>query len=286
MLDVFAAPLAFVGLWQFAASLESERPRMRLAAAGVAMGLAMGAKWIAVPLAVLPGLAFLALRLRGDDRVARISLGEAVAWLGLLPLGIYWLTYAPAWFYIGDADRVGPLDVIGQHARMIALQDSVIKVHPYQSVWWQWTLNLRPIWYLYEVADGARRGVLMLGNPLTMLLGLPSLVWCLWTAIARKRCDALAMLVCYAATLGFWLVSGKPVQFYYHYLLPGVFLAGTLALVLDAGWRRGRVLRAASLALLLGPFALFAWFWPILSAAPLAGGRNAFVEWMWLDSWR
>ena len=174
MLDIFAASLALIGLWQFAAALESKRPRLRLAAAGVALGLAMGSKWIAVPLALLPGLAFLALRLRRDERAARISLAEAFVWLGLLPLCVYWLTFAPAWFYIGDADRVGPLDVIGQHARMIALQDSVIKTHPYQSVWWQWTLNLRPIWYLYEVTNGAQRGVLMLGNPLTMLAGLPA----------------------------------------------------------------------------------------------------------------
>ena len=286
MLDMFAASLALVGLWQFAAALESEKPRLRLAAVGVALGLAMGSKWSAVPLAILPGLAYLALRVRGDERVARISLIEAIAWLGLLPICLYWLTFAPAWFYIGDADRVGPLDVIGQHARMIALQDSVIKTHPYQSVWWQWTLNLRPIWYLYEVTNGAQRGVLMLGNPLTMLAGLPAVIWCLWAAIARRRADALVLAVCYAATFGLWLVSGKPVQFYYHYLLPGVFLAGAVALVLDAGWRKGGVMRAASLAVLLGSFALFAWFWPILSAAPLDGGRNAFVEWMWLDSWR
>jgi len=57
-------------------------------------------------------------------------------------------------------------------------------------------------------------------------------------------------------------------------------------LALDEAWRRGRAWRGASLAMITASFALFAWFWPILSAAPLAGGRSAFVEWMWLDSWR
>lgn len=270
MLDIFAATFALVGLWQFAASLDSERPRFRLTAAGIALGLAMGSKWSAVPLAVLPGLAFLVLRLRGDARVARITVAEAFAWLGLLPLAVYWLTFAPAWFYRGDADPIGPLDFIGMHARMIALHDSVTSYHIYQSRWWQWTLNLRPIWYLYEATDGAQRGVLLLGNPLTMLAGLP----------------ALAMVVCYAATLGLWLVSGKPVQFYYLYLLPGVFLSGALALACDEGWRKRDKARAASLVLLAGSFALFAWFWPILSAAPLPGGNGAFAAWMWLDSWR
>ncbi len=166
------------------------------------------------------------------------------------------------------------------------MQDSVVSHHTYQSVWWQWLGNIRPIWYLYEVADGAQRGVLLLGNPLTMLAGLPALIWCSWIGFARRRRDAIAMVICFAITLGLWHVSGKPVLFYYHYLLPGVFLAGALALALDEAWRRGRAWRGASLAMITASFALFAWFWPILSAAPLAGGRSAFVEWMWLDSWR
>ncbi len=72
-------------------------------------------------------------------------------------------------------------------------------------------------------------------------------------------------------------------QFYYHYLLPGAFLMGMLALALDAMWREGR--RAIPLLVLAASAALFAGFYPILSAAPLAG-RMSFAHWMWLDSWR
>jgi len=69
MLDMVAASLALVGLWQFAAALDSPRQRPRLALAGLALGLAFGAKSSVAPLAVVPGLAFLALRLRGDPRI-------------------------------------------------------------------------------------------------------------------------------------------------------------------------------------------------------------------------
>jgi len=287
MLDIFAASLAIAGLWQFAAALHEGRARTRLrfALAGVAIGLAMASKWSAVPLAVLPGLAFLALKLRRSElsAVRSVSLAEAFGWLGLLPLATYWLTFAPAMFY---ADHpVHPLGFIAEHARMIALQDSVRDFHTYQSVWWQWLLNLRPTWYLYEMTDGAQRGVVLLGNPLAMLAGLPALAWCLWASAKHKRVDAAAMALCFAATLGLWLVSGKPVQFYYDYLLPSVFLAGATALALDEGWRRAGWNRLASLAVVVGSLGLFAWFWPILSAAPLPD-RMAFEQWMWLDSWR
>ena len=36
---------------------------------------------------------------------------------------------------------------------------------------------------------------------------------------------------------------------------------------------------------LAGSAAMFAWFFPILDAAPLDGPR-AFEHWMWLSSWR
>ena len=166
---------------------------------------------------------------------------------------------------------------------MLALQAQVVEPHTYQSAWYEWVLNWRSIWYLYEPVDGAQRGVLLIGNPLTMLLGLPALAWCAWAGIARRRRDALAVAVLYAASLGLWIVAGKPVQFYYHYLLPSCILMAALALALDALWQRGR--RWPPLLALAGSAALFAFFWPILTAAAL-DGPDAFVRWTWLDSWR
>jgi len=294
MLDMHAAALAMVALWQFCAATRSGKPRLRLAVSGFAMGLALGAKWSAIPVIVLPGLTFLMLRLRdrrggfltatGTGPVRAVSLVEAGLWLGVLPLAVYWLTFTPAVFY--RAVALDPLDIVGQHRLMIGLQDSVMKFHPYRSEWWQWVINWRPIWYLYEPVDGAWRGILMLGNPFTMLAALPALGWCLWAGFRKGREDALAMVAAYGANLAFWIASSKPVMFYYHYLLPGTFLLGCLALALDELWRRGTWARLAALCVPGLSVGVFVRFYPILSAAPLAGGKNAFVAWMWLDSWR
>jgi dolichyl-phosphate-mannose--protein O-mannosyl transferase len=292
MLDVFMASLTLVALWQLAGALrENETGRRRLATAGVALGLAMAAKWNAVPLAVLPGLAFAVVRLRtagwgafAGNRgapVAGVSLWEAALWLGLVPLTAYAITFIPAMFYADDP--LSPTGLVAYHREMIALQDSVVKPHPYQSVWYQWVFDWRAIWFLYEPVDGAQRGILLLGNPLTMLLALPALVWAGVHGLTEKRPDALALFVLYAVSLGLWILADKPVQFYYHYLLPGTFLMGMLALALDAMWQRGR--RTLPLLVLAASVALFAVFYPILSAAPLEGPQS-FAHWMWLDSWR
>lgn len=292
MLDVFMASFTLVALWLCAAAVrEPERARWRLAGAGIALGLAMGAKWNAIPVAVLPGLAFLAFRIhsaRGNflfatrgSPVPGMGLQEAALWLGLVPLLAYAATFLPAYFY---ADRpLGDEGLIAYHRDMLSLQTQVLKQHPYESTWPQWVGNTRAIWYLYENVDDAQRGVLLVGNPFTMLVGLIAMAWCAFAGIFQRRWDALAVFALYAGSLGFWIFAAKSVQFYYHYFLPSCFLMAALALGLDEFWKRkARVVPIATLAI---SAALFAWFYPILSAAPLEGPQS-FEKWMWYAGWR
>ncbi len=295
MLDIFMCSFALVALWMCAGAVrENETARWRLAAAGAAIGFALASKWNALPIALLPGLAFLLVRARSagwrflttrrGPPIGGITLLEAGLWLGLLPLAVYAACYWPFFFY--EKGAISPLALVELHQKMLRMQESVIKPHTYQSVWYQWVGNWRAIWYYYEVGDGAQRGVLLVGNPLTMLIGLPAVLWCAWAGVMRRRWDALAVAVLYAATLGLWIVSPKPVQFYYHYLLPSCFLMAALALALDAIWRRGGKWRRVPLAVLLAACAVFAYFWPIYSAAPLHGGKKSYEHFTWLRSWR
>lgn len=293
MLDIIMAGLVMIALWQFAAAVR--RPaqgRWRLALTGLFLGLAMGTKWNAVAAAVLPGLAFLALKLKHNAKrfltareggpVPGITLVEAALWLGLFPLAVYWATYMPAFFYAKDA--VDPLAPLKHHAWMIELQASVKKPHPYSSFWYHWIGNWRAIWYLYEIVDGAQRGIVLLGNPFSMLAGLPAVLWALWAGFRRQRGDALALALLYLACVGMWVGNAKPIQFYYHYLLPGAFLMGCLALALDEWHEKVEWLLpwvAAGFAALA-----FIHFYPIISGARLSDGPRAFEYWMWLQSWR
>lgn len=292
MLDIFMVSFVMLALWMCAATLrEPAGARWRLILAGIALGCAMGSKWNAAPVAMLPGLAFLAMRLksagahflgaRAGPPIPGITLIEAGLWLGLLPLATYALTFYPAFFYPENPLTVGTF--IEYQQRMIELQEMVKDPHPYQSQWWQWVLNLRAIWYLYEVADGAQRGVLLIGNPLTMLAGLPALAWCAWQGLARGNHAALAVALLYLASLGMWIVAPKPVQFYYHYFLPGCFLIAALALALDAAWRAGW--RKSALAMVSASCIVFAYFYPILSAAALESDQD-FLYWAWTGGWR
>lgn len=290
MLDIFMVAGLAVCWWQIAAAMrEPETGRLRLAIAGIALGLALAAKWNAIAIAALPGLGFLALRISAGRRrlllsrrgapVPGITLLEAFVWLGLVPLVVYWGTFIPAYGFEKDGIAQG---IIVHHREMLSLQTQLLKEHPYQSNWQDWVINWRAIWYLYEPIDGAQRGVMLVGNPLTMLVGLPAVAWCAWRGIVCRRHAHAAVALLYVISLGFWVVAAKPVQFYYHYFLPSMFLLVALALALNdlrnAGWRKTSLLTiAASLA-------LFAWFFPILSALPLSD-PDSYAVWTWLDSW-
>jgi dolichyl-phosphate-mannose--protein O-mannosyl transferase len=295
MLDIFMASFVLVALWLCAGAVrQPETARWRLAVAGIALGLSMAAKWNAVPVAALPGLAFFAVRVRSagfhaliarrGPPVPGMTLIEAGVWLGLVPILAYAAAYWPNFFY---AERsISPLGLVEWHRHMFDLQEQVIKPHTYMSKWYQWVSDWRAIWYLYENIDGAQRGVLMVGNPVNMLHGLPAMLWCGWAGVFRKRSDALAVFVLYAVAFGMWIVAPKPVQFYYHYFLPSCFLMAGLALGLDALWQHGgRWRRGMALGVLAASCALFAYFWPILTAAPLADDK-AFLDYAWIPSWR
>ena len=86
--------------WQLAAAMrEPETGRMRLAAAGMALGAGSSLLPVLIPLAAAPLLAFAVLRyLAGRRRlvasrrgapVPGISLWEATIWLGIVPAAIY-----------------------------------------------------------------------------------------------------------------------------------------------------------------------------------------------------
>ncbi|HUQ13627.1 MAG TPA: phospholipid carrier-dependent glycosyltransferase [Novosphingobium sp.] len=293
MLDAFMLAFAMAALWLGARAIRRpDHGRRDLALAGVALGASLASKWSAAPVVALPGLAFAAVRLahvgprrwltaRDAAPVRGVSLLEAVLWLGIVPLAVYFATFVPTMLYADDP--VAPSGLLDYQLEMARLQSSVVQPHPYQSRWWQWLLDLRPIWFLYEPVDGAQRGVLLVGNPVTMIAGLPALALCL--AWGRQRRDAamLGTAALFAASFGLWLIADKPVQFYYHYLLPGTFLAAALALVLGAGWERGT--RWPAWTVLAGALGLFAYFYPILSAGALANDQG-FLAYAWLDSWR
>ena len=163
------------------------------------------------------------------------------------------------------------------------LQMQPLKPHPYQSVWTQWVGNARAIWYLYENVDGAQRGVLLVGNPFTMLVGL--------IGAGVVRLGGRGRQAARHAGGGDAL-PGEPrvldrsrrsrCSSTTTTSLPSTFLMAALALTLDEFWQRKS--RAVPLIVLGIGRAV-----RVVLPDPERGravGPQAFNKWMWYDGWR
>jgi dolichyl-phosphate-mannose--protein O-mannosyl transferase len=285
MLDIFMASFLMLAFWMLAAAWrEGFAGRGRMALAGLFLGCAVACKWTAVPLAAAAPALFLVARRRTPATGGRPAMSalEGLAWLGPVAALAYLASFVPLGLLRYNA--VPLAQIIPQQWAMLTLQSSPMATHSYQSLWWQWVLSLRPIWYFYEPVAGIQRGVLMIGNPAISWGGLAALALCLWAGLRERAGAPLVIVLLWAAAVGFFAIIPKPVMFYYHYFPASLLLCFAAAAVLDRWfWQRGnRMVPAVAIGFTV---LLFVEFYPIISAAPL-GDPQDFNRWMWLDSWR
>ena len=291
MLDGFMAAFVVTGLacllWSMRADTAGRAWRRWLAGAAL-LGLATGTKWLAAPYLALAGLSFVAMRFReghflsaaGKRHWPGLATIPALLALGLVSIGVYFLTFAPAFFYTAEPMTLSGL--LPFQRFMYAQQTQVLPPHPYQSAWWTWPLMIRPIWYLYERADDAQRGILLLGNPAVLWGGLVAVTACLWAGIRERNARLPAAAGLWVFSLAIWALIPKSLGFFYYYHLSSIWLALPIAGALERhAVGRWRGWDEAYLALVLG---MFAYFFPIIAALPLAG-PGSFRHWMWFPTW-
>lgn len=282
MLDGFMAAFVVLAVaaigWAMRGSAAQSRWRWTLGA--VLLGLAVGTKWAAVPYLGYAAIGFVLMK-RGDaSRWPGLHWWSAWVLLGLGAALAYAATFAPAFFYTHDPMTLGRL--LPFQAEMYARQTQVLPPHTYQSSWWSWPVIGRPIWYFFEVADGAQRGIFLLGNPVVMWGGLVAVAACAlgWLRTRDIRLGFAAAL--WIGGFAVWAIIPKSLGFYYYYYLPAIWLSVALAVAIDR-WRG--VLRDWDEAYLVAAVCLFVYFYPILTAGALAGPRS-FLRWAWFTDWR
>lgn len=281
MLDGFMAAFVVLGaaslLWAMRGTPAQVRGRWTLGA--VLLGLATACKWTAAPYVAFAAIAFLLLRRGRSDRWPGLGPVSALALLGGVSVAAYFLTFAPAFFYAQEPLTLATL--LPFQWTMYLQQTQVLPAHTYQSAWYTWPFDWRPIWYLYEPVDDAQRGVLLIGNPAVMWGGLVAVFACAgaWLRTRAVRPGAAAGL--WIASIAIWPLIPKSLGFFYYYYLPSIWLAVVLAIALDHWRKRLRHWDEVALVVAIG---LFLHFYPILSAAALSGPA-AFTRWMWLRSW-
>jgi dolichyl-phosphate-mannose--protein O-mannosyl transferase len=266
MLDGFMAALLACGLACLLWALKSERPWPRWLIGSMLLGLAVGTKWTALPYVGFAGLGVLILRRRAGVPFA--------VTLGIVSAISYFATFLPAFFYASEPLTLATL--LPFQLDMYARQTQVLPPHVYQSNWWSWPLMIRPIWYFWEPSDGAQRGILLIANPALAWGSLIAVTSCLWFAVRDRSLRLVAPAALWLVSILMWAAVPKSLGFFYYYYPSTVWLAVVAAVAIDRIDRPRLDEWMATLSI-----GVFAFFWPILSAAPADG----FSRWTWFRSW-
>ena len=302
MTNVFAVLFQLLSaLLVLRAATEERLSAMRMAGAGLALGLALSTRWTSLWAWGFLGIVFVALRARrtlenGDP--ARTAwareLGLAALAFGVVPGAVYLSSYIP-WMLQGHSvwETVTLQRVIwNYHSQLNA-------THNYYSPWWTWPWIARPTWYFWWSDDNWIRGIVALGNPAVWWASVPAVLWALVSGVraADPRRVFAAAGFCFLYLP--WAFSPRTLNFS-HYLfeaLPYACLA--LGMLLDRVWDgrlgHGEVHPLVVVILVRGYMVavvfLFFLFLPLYTAIPVPQVLWAFRFpwggglWTWFPDW-
>ncbi len=245
---------------------------------GAAFALGVVSKWTCVfsggGLAVLWALRQgQRLRRRGFRQELTGYFLPTVAWscvfFLLFPALAYYLAYAP--YARAEGVSMGSVDylklILDNIKYMYNYHAGLEATHPYESTWWMWMLDVRPILYYLHYFDDAyavKSAIGACGNPLFWWTGLGAMAA---MAVKGVRGDRMAwfILAGYLSCLLPW-VTVERCAFIYHYFPATVFLALALGRCLRDCQRRSLTRRDYTAPVLTAGCALlFGLFYPALS---------------------
>jgi len=181
-------------------------------------------------------------------------------------------------------------DIFGYHAGL----DSA---HPYSSDWWEWILNLRPIfYYVHRTNETVNEGISAFGNPMVWWGGLAALIAMAWKAWKSWNKKILFLLIAYLAQVLPWMLVSRT-TYIYHYFPSVPFLILFLTYAMKMYMERPRALKMvvtadgemaapdlrwiAPAAILAVATVLFIMFYPVLTGTPVSVNYvDTFLKWL------
>jgi dolichyl-phosphate-mannose-protein mannosyltransferase len=173
---------------------------------------------------------------------------------------------------------------LGEQWQMWHYHTTLTAGHPYYSKWWEWLLDIRPVFYYVDRTDNYVANTYNLGNPL-LYWGFPIAIvlgcWLVW----RKRDPRLALVLgAFAFNWLPWALSPRG-MFFYHFLPSVPFLVLVVAYCLTWLWRQpARTWQRVAGIYVAVVFVSFAFFYTQLAAWPVPDWY-ADIHY-WLPSWQ
>ncbi len=273
-----------------------------LALCGISMGLAISTKWTGVYAAI--GLAILffthffyqAKFLTKDNSVLTADQLEIkenfktngwkiILWCIMFFIIIPFLIYCFSFYFtrVWKNDTWSINNVINHSIGMYNYHATLNATHPFQSTWYQWIFDIRPIWYFIQrEANDVAYSISCFNNPLISWVGIISVVFTFVVTLKTKSINGFIIIVSYLAALIPWMLVDRCVFAYHYYpALPFLILAiGFASNKLEKKYPKARIV---SLSFLVLVWIVFLLFLPALTGAATTSSYLRFLQ--WLPSW-
>jgi dolichyl-phosphate-mannose--protein O-mannosyl transferase len=198
----------------------------------------------------------------------------------------------------GDTGAANVSELVYRQYTMFEYHDQLKATHPYQSSWWQWPLDLRPIAYYWkDLRTGAAANdpnaccvaeVESLPNPLILWFGLLCVPLVAILAWFEKNKGYALLVLAYVLQWLPWAKSPR-ITFAYHFYvdIPLIVLCNVIILQRLWNWQFGHsegrlYARIAVGAYVAAVVLAFVWFYPILAGTPIPW--NQWDARMWLGA--
>lgn len=155
------------------------------------------------------------------------------------------------------------------HTEAYLFHKNLTAGHPYASKWYQWFLDARPVWFEFrETVQGNIIGIIELGNPIILWLGLISIFSNIYFAIYYKNKALILLLLAIILNTLPW-IDIKRVSFYYHFIPILPFIILSLSYSSYILWSKYK-LKLLVITILILMITFFVWYWPLLNGIPIS----------------
>lgn len=155
--------------------------------------------------------------------------------------------------------------------------------HPYASSWYQWYLDIRPIWFEFkQTPDGDIVGINQIGNPIILWVGTISIFFNIIWAFIKKKSSLFLVLIAITVNTVPWIFI-KRESFYYHFIPIIPFLILSLSYFLYLIYDKWK-LKIIAIGILILALGFFVWYWPLLNGIKIP--FKSYNERILFKSWR
>jgi len=271
---------------------------------GLMFGLGIASKWTAFYGAVGLAVLWLIRQIRiylfkknteKHDFSSYITqkIAYSVIFFIIIPVTIYTVSFIPYLLVEHEPVTLSSManKMIQTSVDMYNYHSQVNQPHPYQSSWWQWLINWRPLLFYYNSpAAGYRSSIATLLNPLLAWAGIVAIIWLVIHVVRdfiktkQLNMKATFILVGYLACLLPQVFISRTL-FIYHYFPSTIFLIMAIAYIMDGiDEHTNKRQKWINVAFTVASVVLFIMFLPSISGITVPEWYlQYFIR--WLPSW-